>query len=103
VFIVDLTANKRQIKDAVKQLYDIQPYRVNTVGGSIALTLKALGGDESVTDVTCVVIIVWMAADPAGRAEEGLRAVGTGLGRARRGQQDRHHLKHRSSLLPGPG
>lgn len=31
VFIVDLKANKRQIKDAVKQLYDIQPQKVNTL------------------------------------------------------------------------
>jgi len=31
VFIVDLKANKRQIKEAVKQLYDIQPQKVNTL------------------------------------------------------------------------
>ncbi|KAM3567922.1 hypothetical protein VYU27_009943 [Nannochloropsis oceanica] len=31
VFIVDLTANKRQIKAAVKELYDIQPAKVNTL------------------------------------------------------------------------
>jgi len=30
-FIVDLLANKRQIKDAVKKLYDIEIVRVNTL------------------------------------------------------------------------
>jgi large subunit ribosomal protein L23Ae len=31
VFIVDLKANKRQIKDAVKSMYDIQCQKVNTL------------------------------------------------------------------------
>ncbi|KAI0757602.1 ribosomal protein L23/L15e core domain-containing protein [Daedaleopsis nitida] len=31
VFIVDLRANKRQIKDAVKKLYDVQAAKVNTL------------------------------------------------------------------------
>ncbi|CAH0490761.1 hypothetical protein KXD40_004420 [Peronospora effusa] len=31
VFLVDLLANKRQIKDAVKQLYDIKVAKVNTL------------------------------------------------------------------------
>lgn len=31
VFLVDLLANKRQIKDAVKQLYDIKVQKVNTL------------------------------------------------------------------------
>ena len=31
VFIVSLTANKRQIKDAVKKLYDVQALKVNTL------------------------------------------------------------------------
>jgi large subunit ribosomal protein L23Ae len=31
VFIVNLTSNKRQIKDAVKKLYDIQAQKVNTL------------------------------------------------------------------------
>jgi large subunit ribosomal protein L23Ae len=31
VFIVGLTSNKRQIKDAVKKLYDIQAEKVNTL------------------------------------------------------------------------
>ncbi|CAI9098159.1 OLC1v1034756C2 [Oldenlandia corymbosa var. corymbosa] len=31
VFIVDIRANKRKIKDAVKQMYDIQTKKVNTL------------------------------------------------------------------------
>ena len=31
VFIVDVRANKRQIKDAVKKLYDVQAAKVNTL------------------------------------------------------------------------
>ena len=31
VFIVDIKANKRQIKDAVKKLYDVNVERVNTL------------------------------------------------------------------------
>lgn len=31
VFIVDLKANKRQIKEAVKKLYDVQAAKVNTL------------------------------------------------------------------------
>ncbi|OCH91106.1 hypothetical protein OBBRIDRAFT_548881 [Obba rivulosa] len=31
VFIVDLRANKRQIKDAVKKLYDVQTAKINTL------------------------------------------------------------------------
>jgi ribosomal protein L23 len=31
VFIVDVKANKRQIKDAVKKLYDVQAVNVNTL------------------------------------------------------------------------
>lgn len=31
VFIVDLKSNKRQIKDAVKKLYDVQTAKVNTL------------------------------------------------------------------------
>ncbi|KAI0078242.1 hypothetical protein K474DRAFT_1660693 [Panus rudis PR-1116 ss-1] len=31
VFIVDVKANKRQIKDAVKKLYDVQAAKVNTL------------------------------------------------------------------------
>lgn len=31
VFLVDIKANKRQIKDAVKKLWDVQAARVNTL------------------------------------------------------------------------
>lgn len=31
VFIVDVKANKRQIKDAVKKLYDVNAAKVNTL------------------------------------------------------------------------
>ena len=31
VFIVDIKANKKQIKQAVKKLYDVQALRVNTL------------------------------------------------------------------------
>lgn len=31
VFIVDLKANKRQIKDAVKKLYDVESAKINTL------------------------------------------------------------------------
>lgn len=31
VFIVDIRANKKQIKDAVAQLYDIQTKKINTL------------------------------------------------------------------------
>jgi len=31
VFIVDIRANKRQIKDAVKKLYDVQAAKINTL------------------------------------------------------------------------
>ena len=31
VFITDLKANKRQIKDAVKKLYDVQAAKINTL------------------------------------------------------------------------
>jgi len=31
VFLVDVRANKRQIKDAVKGMYDIQAQKVNTL------------------------------------------------------------------------
>ncbi|EMD39691.1 hypothetical protein CERSUDRAFT_112000, partial [Gelatoporia subvermispora B] len=31
VFIVDIKANKRQIKDAVKKLYDVQTAKINTL------------------------------------------------------------------------
>lgn len=44
VFIVDVKANKRQIKEAVKKLYDIQAARVNTLircVSSLSFDIKA--------------------------------------------------------------
>jgi len=35
VFLVDIKANKRQIKDAVKKLWDVQAARVNTLIRSV--------------------------------------------------------------------
>ena len=35
VFIVDIKSNKRQIKDAVKKLYDVQAAKVNTLIRSV--------------------------------------------------------------------
>lgn len=35
VFIVDIKSNKRQIKDAVKKLYDVQTAKVNTLIRSV--------------------------------------------------------------------
>jgi len=39
VFITDLKANKRQIKDAVKKLYDVQAAKINTLIRSATLPL----------------------------------------------------------------
>lgn len=35
VFVVDLRSNKRQIKDAVKKLYDVEAAKVNTLIRSV--------------------------------------------------------------------
>lgn len=37
VFIVDLRSNKRQIKDAVEKLYDVQTAKINTLIRCVAL------------------------------------------------------------------
>ena len=42
VFIVDLKSNKRQIKDAVKKLYDVQAAKVNTLIRYIPLFIYLL-------------------------------------------------------------
>lgn len=44
VFIVNITANKRQIKDAVKSLYDIKAEKVNTL---IRFVIASFGPDSS--------------------------------------------------------
>ena len=35
VFLVDIKANKRQVKDAVKKLWDVQAAKVNTLIRSV--------------------------------------------------------------------
>lgn len=61
VFIVDIKANKRQIKEAIKKLYDVDTVKINTLirwesfllpavinigsGNRIGLTGGELGGD----------------------------------------------------------
>lgn len=44
VFIVDIKSNKRQIKDAVKKLYDVQAAKVNTLIRYLFLILLQLCG-----------------------------------------------------------
>ena len=39
VFITDLKANKRQIKDAVKKLYDVQVAKINTLIRCVGFSL----------------------------------------------------------------
>ena len=39
VFIVDIKANKRQIKEALKKLYDIETVKINTLIRYIFLNL----------------------------------------------------------------
>lgn len=38
VFITDLKANKRQIKDAVKKLYEVQAAKINTLIRYVSLS-----------------------------------------------------------------
>ena len=40
VFIVDIKSNKRQIKDAVKKLWDVQAASVNTLIRYVDLSVK---------------------------------------------------------------
>lgn len=42
VFIVDIKANKRQIKDAVKKLYDVQAAKINTLIRFVCCALLSL-------------------------------------------------------------
>jgi ribosomal protein L23 len=44
VFIVDIQANKRQIKDAVKKLYDVNALKVNTLIRYVPVCLCGDGG-----------------------------------------------------------
>jgi len=43
VFIVDIKSNKRQIKDAVKKLYDVQAAKVNTLIRSVFFVPQSSG------------------------------------------------------------
>ena len=43
VFIVDVRANKRQVKDAVSRLYDIQTKKINTLIRCVFGVLLACG------------------------------------------------------------
>jgi hypothetical protein len=45
VFIVDIKSNKRQIKDAVKKLYDVQAAKVNTLIRSVIFFLFLIRRD----------------------------------------------------------
>lgn len=42
VFIVDIKSNKRQIKDAVKKLYDVQAAKINTLIRYVQPVLRAV-------------------------------------------------------------
>lgn len=43
VFIVDIKANKRNIKDAVKKLYDVEAAKVNTLIRLVCMFLRTTG------------------------------------------------------------
>lgn len=60
VFIVDLKANKRHIKDAVKKLYDVEAAKINTLIRCVCLLLG---------DGRC------QLTPQTGRKEEGLRPI----------------------------
>jgi len=59
VFIVDVRANKRQIKEAVGRLYDIQTQKINTL-----IRCAAVKGQYKAyfhMEATCVQYIYWGA------------------------------------------
>ena len=43
VFIVDVKANKRQIKDAIKKLYDVDAMKINTLIRFVILLCSGIG------------------------------------------------------------
>ena len=47
VFIVDLKSNKRQIKDAVKKLYDVQAAKINTLIRFVFQPFQRDGGADT--------------------------------------------------------
>lgn len=117
VFITDVRATKKQIKNAVLRLYDIQTKRINTLvrcpetigivfRDSVVLVTHALSGDPqtlldlSPADLNYSTKFAHAHADAsvlprdaqARRLEEGVRAAHSGLRRPGRGKQDWHHL-----------
>ena len=63
VFIVDIKSNKRQIKDAVKKLYDVQAAKINTLIRFVMILGMWVRSDQN------FVIL------QTGRKEEGICAV----------------------------
>ena len=54
VFIVDVKANKRQIKEALKKLYDVDTIKINTLIRSVSMRESAIswGGGLEITRLT---------------------------------------------------
>jgi len=48
VFIVDVKANKRQIKDAIKKLYDVECVKVNTLIRCVGILMSREYENEGV-------------------------------------------------------
>ncbi len=51
VFIVDVKANKRQIKEALKKLYDVETVKINTLIRLVAIATGGCKGADVVTDL----------------------------------------------------
>jgi ribosomal protein L23 len=49
VFIVDVKANKRQIKDAIKKLYDVETLKINTLIRLVFYMRKGIDGGNMLT------------------------------------------------------
>ncbi len=52
VFIVDIKANKRHIKDAVKKLYDVEAAKINTLIRYVVFTDEAAEMKLTILDQT---------------------------------------------------
>lgn len=63
VFIVDLKSNKRQIKDAVKKLWDVQAAKINTLIRCVAYLSLSMWSRARLTERV-----------QTGRKEKGVRA-----------------------------
>lgn len=66
VFLVDVRANKRQIKDAVKGMYDIQALKVNTLIRYVGVAEMCLAGRFYLT-----ILVLFQPR----WSEEGVRAI----------------------------